>query len=82
MVWQIRRSDLPKGKCNLYTGSFGCKKTQKIFNCSHYGEIYAWGDIKKGSGISPVKNSSGKYFEVTEKNTILSDEEKFVVSIE
>ena len=45
-------------------------------------QIYAWGDIKKGSGISPVKNSSGKYFEVTEKNTILSDEEKFVVSIE
>ena len=62
-----------RSACLLYTS---------IFNCSHYGEIYAWGDIKKGSGISPVKNSSGKYFEVTEKNTILSDEEKFVVSIE
>ena len=67
----------------IYTQALlNAKKTQKIFNCSHYGEIYAWGDIKKGSSISPVKNSSGKYFEVTEKNTILSDEEKFVVSIE
>ena len=40
------------------------------------------GRYKKGSGISPVKNSSGKYFEVTEKNTILSDEEKFVIRTE
>ena len=71
-----------KGNAIYTQALLDAKKTQKIFNCSHYGEIYAWGDIKKGSGISPVKNSSGKYFEVTEKNTILSDEEKFVVSIE
>ena len=71
-----------KGNAIYTQALLDAKKTQKIFNCSHYGEIYAWGDIIKGSGISPVKNSSGKYFEVTEKNTILSDEEKFVVSIE
>lgn len=58
------------------------EKTEKIFNCAHYAEIYVWGDVKKGNDVSPVRGESGRYFEVTEGKAEFHNETKFVVRTE